>query len=342
MPFPAESVSVIVVNFNGGEKVTRCVEALLATAPGADVVVIDNASTDGSAEGLERSAGRVRLVRNRENAGYAAALNQGAKSSARDVLVFLNMDVEPEREWLEPLMTFLAEHEHVGAINPLIVLADGERINAAGQRIHVTGLGFNRSLGAPVVTAGIEPFEVTGIQGAAFAMRREVYEHIGGFDESGFLYHEDVNLSWLLRLAGYRLYCVPRSRVRHDYVLSMYAEKFHLLERNRLAMLLAYLRWRTFVMLAPMLALTELFGWIYAVIRGHGLPGAKARAYGWVVRRRATIAQRRRVGRTLRRIGDAELLRALHWRYEWGQFASLAQERGEARRKPVATLPLDR
>jgi GT2 family glycosyltransferase len=104
---------------------------------------------------------------------------------------------------------------------------------------HITGLGFNHGLGEPLSRYGSAPFGVAGIQGALFVMRREVYDAIGGFDACGFLYHEDVNVSWLLRLAGYRLYCAPSSRIRHDYFLSMYAEKFHLLERNRVVMLLA-------------------------------------------------------------------------------------------------------
>lgn len=332
----AQTASIIVVNFNGGAKLRACIDAMRRTAPKAELVVIDNASTDGSANALSD----VRLVRNAVNCGYAAALAQGARLTSGRVLVFFNMDTIPEDGWLEPLVALLEERADAGAVNPLILLADGERVNAAGQRFHVTGLGFNSALGARVADFGTEPFEVSGIQGAAFAMRREVFDAIGGLDEAGFLYHEDVNLSWLLRLAGYRLFCVPRSRVRHDYFLSMYAEKFCLLERNRVAMLLAYMKLPTRLLLAPLLLLTEVLAWGYAILRRHGFVSAKWRSYRWIAAHRDHIAARRRVVKRLRRVGDLALLRTLAWSYEWTQFGVLARETGRGKRQPddVAAL----
>lgn len=328
--------TVIVVNFNGGPNLARCLESLIATAPDAAVVVVDNASTDGSAELPPHLAPAVRLIRNSQNAGYAAALNQAASEARTDLLVFSNMDTLFDPGWLEPLVAFLSDRTDAGAVNPLIVLADGDRVNAAGQDVHVTGLGFNRGLGEPIARYGTAPFEVAGIQGALFVMRRQVYEAIGGLDAGGFLYHEDVNVSWLLRLAGYRLYCVPASHVRHDYFLSMYAEKFHLLERNRVAMLLAYLRPVTIILLLPLLLLTEIFAWGFALIRGRGFVGAKWRSYRWIAERRREISSRRTLAARLRRIGDLALLRSLRWAYDWGQFHVLARERGRGRREPDA------
>ncbi len=332
------AATVIVVNFNGGPNLARCLESLIATAPEAAVVVVDNASTDGSADLPAHLTPAVRLLRNPKNIGYAAALNQAAAEARSDILVFSNMDTLFESGWLGPLVAFLRDHADAGAVNPLIVLSDGARVNAAGQHIHVTGLGFNRGLGDPLALYGTTPFEVAGIQGALFAMRREVYDAIGGLDASGFLYHEDVNVSWLLRLAGYRLYCVPASRVRHDYFLSMYAEKFHLLERNRAAMLLAYLRPPTLILLLLFLLLTETLAWGYALIRGHGFVGAKWRSYRWLVEHRLEISSRRTLAARLRRVGDLALLRNLRWAYDWGQFRVLARERGRGRREPDAEV----
>ena len=331
--------TVIVVNFNGGRSLADCLESLIATAPAAQVIVVDNASTDGSADLPVSLASAVHLLRNATNLGYAEALNQGASFARGDVLVFSNMDTLFEPGWLEPLTSFLLDREDAGAVNPLVLLADGDRVNAAGQHVHVTGLGFNRGLGDPLSRYGSAPFEVSGIQGALFAMRREVYEAIGGLDAKGFLYHEDVNVSWLLRLAGYRLYCVPSSRVRHDYFLSMYAEKFHLLERNRVAMLLAYMRASTRILLLPLLLLTESFAWGYALIRRHGFVGAKWRSYRWIIQHRKEIAARRTLAERLRRVADLALLRQLRWAYDWEQFRVLARERGRGRREPEAETP---
>ncbi len=331
------AVSIIIVNFNGGEKLAKCIAALAGTSDGSEIVVIDNASTDGSADLPEPLSHRVRIIRNSENLGYAAALNQGARETGGEVLVFSNMDTLAEPGWLEPLVAQLRDCPDAGAVNPLVLLSDGMHVNAAGQNIHVTGLGFNRGLGSPLSRYGDRPFAVSGIQGAFFAMRRSVYEEIGGFDATGFLYHEDVNLSWLLRLAGYELYCVPASRVRHDYFLSMYAHKFHLLERNRVAMLLAYIKPSTRALLAPLLLLTEAFGWAYALLRRHGFPAAKWRSYRWVAAHRTDIRARRQLAERLRQVGDLRLLRRFRWAYDWSQFGILARERGQGRRRPTGS-----
>ncbi|MEO6324471.1 MAG: glycosyltransferase family 2 protein [Thermoanaerobaculia bacterium] len=335
-----ERVSIIVVNFNGGEKLLRCLDSMRATAPDAELIVVDNASTDGSPRLAERDG--VRLLLRPENAGYAAGLNAGANAAGGDVLVFCNMDIVAREGWLSPLIACLRRLPDAGAVNPLILLSDGGHVNAAGQNLHVTGLGFNRGLDDSVAAYDREPFEVAGIQGAAYAMRRAVYEEIGGFDVTGFLYHEDVNLSWLLRLAGYRLYCVPRARVEHDYFLSMYPDKFHLLERNRVAMLLAYLAPRSIALLAPFLLVTELLAWGYSLLRGPRFLLAKWSSYRWVVRKRKVIAERRSVARRLRRVSDRQLLRAFRFRYDWRQFGVLARETGESRRKPAEALPISR
>ena len=339
MPAAAHGpVSIIVVNFNGGEKLRNCLQAMLATAGEAEIVVVDNASTDGSADLSFPEASRIRVIRNGVNAGYAAGLNQGIGASRGEFLVCANMDTVPEAGWLEPLVTALRENPQVAAVNPLLMLMDGVSVNAAGQRIHVTGLGFNRGLGESAGRYGDQMFTVDGIHGALFALKRSTHELVGGFDATGFLYHEDVNISWLLRLAGYELCCVPASRVRHDYYLSMYADKFHLLERNRIAMLMAYLRPGTLLALLPMLFFTELLAWSYAILRRHGFGGAKWRSYGWVIAHREQIRERKRLAAKLRQAGDLRLLAGFGWAYDWRQFAILAREQGLGKRKPGAEI----
>jgi hypothetical protein len=151
-------------------------------------------------------------------------------------------------------------------------------------------------------------------------------------DASGFLYHEDVNLSWLLRMMGEALYCVPESVIRHDYDLTMSAGKLYLLERNRLSMLLAYLEPRSRLWLAPMLLLTEVVLWCYSMMRGPTFLRAKLRSYRWVRSRRAEIAARRELGRRLRIRSDREVLSGMRWTFAWPQLLTLAREAGPAGR----------
>jgi GT2 family glycosyltransferase len=248
------------------------------------------------------------------------------------------MDVEVGPGWLEPLVSLLDLNPAAGVACPLILLeSDPGRINAAGQNLNKTGLGFNRWLERPREIAGEAPFQVTGLHGAAFLIRRELLERLGGWDESGFLYYEDVELSWLLRVAGAEIWCVPASTVMHDYHLTMFPHKLFLLERNRWKMLLSDLRARTRLALSPLLALSELMMWGYCLLRGPKFLRAKRQSYGWVRANRAQIARRREQVDSVRRRSDREVLRGLRWGYPLDQFLTLGRERGESGRDRFAT-----
>jgi len=334
-------VSVVVVNYNGAEALEGCLSALVrdATSPRAEVLVVDNASADASpaiAERFAAEAPAVRLLRSPVNRGYAGGVNIALEEARGRYVAVLNMDVVVSDGWLAPLVALLEARPAVGAVCPLMVLeADPGKINAAGQHLHVTGLGFNHLLGAPVARAGAEPLLVSGIHGGAFVIRREIFDRLGGWDDSGFLYAEDVQLSWMLQLLGVDVYCVPASRVAHDYHLTMHPTKLFLLERNRAAMVLANLRRRSLAALAPILALTELMMWGYCLLRGPRFLAAKARSYRWVLGRRAQIRTRRRRSQALRGRSDRAILRRLRWGYPWGQFLTLGRERGLAERRRI-------
>jgi GT2 family glycosyltransferase len=334
-------VSAIVVNYNGADALERCLGALIAgTDPAAtEIVVVDNASTDESPAIAERLAAeheRVRLLRSPTNRGYADAVNLALPEARGDFLAVLNMDVVVGPGWLEPLIALLERKPEVGVACPLILLeSDPGRINAAGQNLNVTGLGFNRWLGKPREQAGSVPFRVTGLHGAAFVIRRSLLERLGGWDESGFLYFEDVELSWLLRIAGSEIWCVPASTVTHDYHLTMFPRKLFLLERNRWKMLLADLRGRTRLALAPLLALSELMMWGYCLLRGPSFLRAKWESYGWIRTNRELIRDRRDQIEPIRRRSDREVLRGLRWGYPLDQFLTLGRERGTSERDRI-------
>ena len=341
-PGAAPLVSVVVVNYNGAGALDRCLEAVVATSGRAsiEVLVVDNASADGSDSIAESAAERhdsVRLLRSPTNRGYAGAVNLALAEARGAYVAVLNMDVVVSPDWLDPLVAFCEATPDAGAVCPLIVLdSDPDRINAAGQNVHVTGLGFNRWLGEPRGRAGSAPFRVSGLHGAAFLIRRDVFESIGGWNESGFLYHEDVELSWLLRLAGKEIYCLPASIVSHDYHLTMFPHKLFLLERNRWSMLLANTRLPTRLALSPLLALSELMMWGYCLLRGPSFLRAKLDSYRWISGNRERIRERRRFVESLRRRSDGAVLRELHWGYPIDQFVTLGRERGESERDRIA------
>jgi GT2 family glycosyltransferase len=343
---PSPLVSIVVVNYNGQEHLAECLAALTAdSSVPAEVVVVDNASIDQSLAILgafQAQAPGLTVLSSAANLGYAGGVNLALPRLAGKYLAILNSDVIVVAGWLAPIVAWLDIHPETGLVNPLVLLdADPGTINSAGQNIHVTGLGFNRWLGHPRQRAGSAPVPVSGIHGSAFVIRREILERAGGWDAGGFLYHEDVELSWLLQLMGYDLYCLPAACVRHKYHLTMYPEKLYLLERNRVAMLLTHLRWRSWLLLAPWLLFTELLMWGYCGLRGLRFLRAKAASYLWLARQRPALRQNRRRIQALRRRTDADILRRLRWRYDWDQFLTLGRERGPSARQPKGRLPVN-
>ena len=340
-------VSIIVVNYNGHQHLADCLDSLYEDnlSPRFEIIVVDNASIDNSWKIVDRylQLGKsLTLLRSDRNRGYSGGVNFAFPQTTGEFIAVLNMDTIVSPGWLSSVVNFFESHPDAGAVSPLMLLnGDPERINAIGQSVHVTALGFNRGLGKLRSEIGQEPIRVSGIQGGAFVIRRSVLEQIGGLDEVGFLYHEDVDISWQLQLMGYELYCLPVSIVYHDYALTMYPEKLYLLERNRVAMLLGNLEPIGFLVLIPWLFFTEFMMWGYCLLRGRNYLIAKAASCRWVYKQREYILLRRQFVRLLRRRSDWQVLRNLSWGYAWDQFITLGRERGRSKREPRGGIPVE-
>lgn len=344
---PHPRISIIVVNYNGGDKLTECLSALLddRLSPPFEILLVDNASQDDSDHlGLFLASRHENFhyLKSDTNLGYAGGINFGLPHAKAEYIAALNMDIRISPGWLISLVDFLDNDPKTGAVNPLILLEnDPSRVNAAGQSVHVTALGFNRGFGKPRSKIGSAPIEISGVQGGAFLVRKSLLLEMGGLDETGFLYHEDVDLSWLLLIKGYSLFCIPDSIVYHDYRLSMYPMKLYLLERNRIVMLLCYLRLSTILFLTPWLIFTELLLWLYCLLRGVEFLRAKASSYRWVYSRRKLLTQRKRTVETQRVRRDLQILRKLSWGYAWDQFLILGTEQSISVRQPKGGIPIN-
>ena len=312
--------SVIIVDYNAGEALLGCLESVLATTDqGTEVVVVDNASTDGSAETARKSFPGVNLVRAGTNLGFGAGNNLGARRARGTYLVFLNPDTVVEPGWLDALLNPLETQPDTGLVTARILLAaDPARINACGNTVHVTGLALCRGLGLPAGSFP-EPSEVDAVSGAAFAIRRDLFETLGGFDEDMFLYVEDTDLSWRARLAGWRCLYAPGAVVLHEYSLRVTPLKIFYQERNRHLMLLKNLRWATFLALAPALSLAEVVTWGFVLLRDRANIGNKVRAYGWIAGNFPAIVRKRRAVQALRKSPDREILRHAGFALDFAQ-----------------------
>jgi GT2 family glycosyltransferase len=280
-------ISVVIVAYGSAEALAGTLPALAAELqPGDEVIVVDNGSTDGSAE-VAREYGRV--IESAENLGFPAACNLGAKDARGELLVFLNPDAVPERGWGEAIRRPL-DGPWVGWQG---LVVSGGAVNASALEVHFTGVAW-----ASVAHVDT-PQEVTAVSGACLAVRAAEFRAIGGFAEGFFLYHEDVDLSLRLRLAGGRLGIEPAARVEHAYEFSKGGYKWRLLERNRWATLVRCWPGPVLAAVAPVLLATELAIWAAALAGGWAPEKARAtrEAFGllpeWRRQRRAIQAARR-------------------------------------------------
>jgi GT2 family glycosyltransferase/peptidoglycan/LPS O-acetylase OafA/YrhL len=211
------SVGVVIVNANAGAHLAHTLETVLAqTAQPARVVVVDNASTDGSLDGLEDRFPSVEFVRSPENLGFAAGNNLAvAALDDCEFVALLNPDAFPAPDWLETLLEAAASHpEHAVFGSRLVLDGDPNVLDGSGDVVHVSGLAWRRDQGAPA-TVDRPSGETFSACAAAALYRRAAFVEVGGFDESFFCYYEDTDLAFRLRLAGHGCLYVPEAVARH-------------------------------------------------------------------------------------------------------------------------------
>jgi GT2 family glycosyltransferase len=222
---------IIIVNFNSAEHLARCLDSIDDHAPDASVLVIDNASTDGSERAATRRPGKVELQRNAENVGFARAVNQGLARTGGDFVMLLNPDCRVCPGAVDALMAHMRAHPRCGIAAPVIVDEDGGiQGSARGDPTMLTGL-FGRSTlftrlfpgsrltrrNVRVDAAGRGPAagNVDWVSGACMLARRAALAEIDGFDERYFLYWEDADLCRRMRGRGYEIAYVSGAEVVH-------------------------------------------------------------------------------------------------------------------------------
>lgn len=210
-------ISVVIPNWNGVELLPSCLDAIrLQTLAGQEVIVVDNASSDGSCRLIEERYPEVRLLRLDANLGFSGGCNAGIRIAQGEIIALLNTDAEADARWLEALADVLNRHPEAGSAASKMLLHDRrDVINSAGDFFGWDGIPGNR--GVWELDAGQYAAEtwVFGACGGAAAYRRQMLDEIGLFDESFFMYCEDVDLAWRAQLAGWRCIYAPDAIVYH-------------------------------------------------------------------------------------------------------------------------------
>jgi len=210
-------VSVIIPNWNGARLLPRCLDALLQqTYAPLEIVVVDGASTDDSVALLRARYPTVRLVALDANRGFAGNVNAGLRAARGEVLALINNDAAAAPDWVAELVAGFGDDPRVGLCASKILFSEpGDVINAVGDLFYDDGTPNSRGVWERDEGQFDRPEYVFGACGGAVAYRRAMLDDVGLFDESLFMYCEDVDLSFRAQLRGYRCRYVPTARVFH-------------------------------------------------------------------------------------------------------------------------------
>jgi GT2 family glycosyltransferase/glycosyltransferase involved in cell wall biosynthesis len=313
-------VSIIIVSFNSFEHLDTCLSSVLKqTYPNFEVILSDNASTDGTLEYVSAQFPDVILVKNNENLGWANGINAALPLTSGFYIAPLNVDTEVTPGWLTAMVDFLDSHPEVGAVTPKILLFDDRtRINTMGHNVHISGLSFCRKLYQKDYISDI-PEKVSGISGCSYLIRRSTLDRMGGLPRDSFMSNDDVIVSWLLHLMGFRIYCITNSVMYHKYQLKMNPAKLYRLEKDRGELILSMLKPLTLVVMSPVFLAVELMIIAYSLVKGKAYSKAKLSDLESLWGKRHVITEKRRQYQRLRVVSDRRLLRSLRSALEWRQ-----------------------
>lgn len=241
-PQRAPEVTVVVVTWQGAHLLGACLDSLAAQTRPHQVVVVDNASSDGTADLVRGAYPSARLLERERNEGFAGGVAAALAVVRTPFVALLNNDAAADPAWLERSVATLEADPRTAAVTARMLLWDEPgRINNAGVVLLANGYGADRGLGEPDGPPYDAGREVFGFSGGAAVLRTDAVRAAGGMPARFFLYYEDTDLAWRLRLGDWRVRYEPAAVVRHRHAAStdMRSAMFaYYNERNRLLMLL--------------------------------------------------------------------------------------------------------
>jgi GT2 family glycosyltransferase len=275
-------VSVVIPNWNGGEMLAEVLRGLEAQDfDSYEVVVVDDASTDGSLEHARQVCRPFRAVVHEQNRGFAAACNAGAEAAGGELIAFLNNDAVPERPWLRELVECIDRHPEAACVDSKLYRRGSDRILDGAGDAFTWGLkAYRRGSGTRDEGQYAREEQILLASGAACLWRADAFRRLGGFAEDFFAYYEDVDLSLRARRAGYEIWFAPAAVAWHAGGASTAAARRDfagfMAVRNRWAMIVRNVPAWWFARRAAAVALGELSLAARALAAGEGIPYLRA------------------------------------------------------------------
>jgi len=229
------------VNYRGASDTIECLRGFAAVEWPVDdleLIVVDNASGDGSVERIRQAVPAATVIESPENLGFAGGCNLGVDQAAGEYVGLINNDARPDPRWIAAAVEAFEAQPTVASVASKVLDWEGRTIDYVDGSLAWFGMGYKREVGRPAAAGYDDAGDVLFATGAAMFVRTTTWREVGGFDDRYFMFYEDVDLGWRLNLAGHRVRYVPASVAYHRHHASMagygnWREHF-LLERNAL------------------------------------------------------------------------------------------------------------
>jgi GT2 family glycosyltransferase len=327
----APAVAVVLTTFDAAKYLDRLWASLSVQTYPADrwrLIVVDNGPPPGAATWFAARAPAARILVPGENLGYAGGNALGmreALAAGADYVVIVTQDTQVEPDFLRALVAVAAARPDAGAVQPKLLRRDAAGatvLHSRGNVLHYLGVGFVGGDGEPDRPLPVQPIPYAS--GAGVLLRASALRDVGTLDPALFMYHEDFDLGWRLRLAGWESVLAPEAVMHHEYDFDRPAwpRKFYYVERNRLLNVLTHYHAATLLLLLPALLMFEPISVLYAATRGWMLERLAVYAYFLRPSTWRYVARKRRSVQALRRRRERELVPYFASRFRFGTVAT--------------------
>jgi len=275
-----KKVGIILVNYKDYARkyLDACRDSLYKQSyNNFQVYIVDNDSSEESVSYLKKSYPEA-IVLEREDGNYSAANNLGFRKAIEDgcdYLVTANMDTEMDEDWLKELVVALDNNEYVGIAQSKVLLHPrnqeekvNPKINSLGNKIHFLGFGFTSSYNDEDVKIKGYPKIKGYASGCSFIIKKEVFEKTGGYNETYYMYHDDMEISLKVKLIGYDIILVPKSVIYHKYEFKRSVKMIYYMERNRYLTAFTFYPFHILLLLAIPAILMSIGMLFFSIING--------------------------------------------------------------------------
>ncbi len=314
-------VSIIIPHWNGIETLSECIDSILETEfQSYEIIVSDNASTDGSQDWVKKTHSEIVLVENDKNYGYAGGCNRGASVAKGEFIIFLNNDTIQDVEWIKHLINIIETNETIAAVQPKVLNYYNKEIfdyaGGSGGYMDLFCYPFTRGRIFSKQEKDYGQYndskQCFWASGTAFIIRKDLFFRAGKFDEVFFSHMEEIDLCWRLHAMGFQIWVAPKSIVYHKNALSMPMnshKKYYLNHRNSLIMLFGNYSFLNSVFIGLVRIILDFVAFGYSIFKldlNHAF--AIIRSLLWVFFHPYTILQKRYKFRLIRKEKDKNLL----------------------------------